>query len=66
MKFNQEIFALGLIALGLVILFLGDSIANIGDEVDSVVTNKWTGIISLGIGAYLLLGKSFKLKTREI
>lgn len=66
MKLSPQVFGIGLIALGLVVLFLGDQIQNIGDEVDSLLTNKWVGFISLGLGAIILIGPSIKIKTREI
>lgn len=66
MKGSEKLFGIGLLALGFVILFLGDSIQNIGDQVDALVTNKWTGVIALGLGAIILFGPSFKLKIREI
>lgn len=66
MKISGQVLGIGLIALGLVVLFLGDKIQNVGDEIDSLITNKWVGIIALGLGAFILVGPSIKLKTREI
>lgn len=53
-----------LLGLGLAILFVGDTVASVGDKVDSLVRNKWTGISLLAIGAviFILSESSVKFK----
>lgn len=42
------------IGLGLVILFVGDKIANVGASVDNLISSKWTGwALLLGGGFWL-------------
>jgi hypothetical protein len=57
-------YAIVFVAIGLAILFVGDTVASVGDKVDSLVRNKWTGVSLLVIGAivFILSESSFKLK----
>lgn len=60
----MKYWAIVFVAIGLAILFVGDTVASVGDKVDSLVRNKWTGISLLAIGAvvFILSESSFKLK----
>lgn len=60
----MKYWAIVFVAIGLAILFVGDTVASVGDKVDSLVRNKWTGISLLAIGAvvFVLSESSFKLK----
>lgn len=60
----MKYWAIVFVAIGLAILFVGDTVASVGDKVDSLVRNKWTGISLLAIGGvvFILSESSFKLK----
>lgn len=55
-------WALIFIAIGLAILFVGDSIANIGASVDKLVASKWTGVALIVIGGFIFVGHDAKFK----
>ena len=48
------------ISAGIVLLFIGDKIANIGQSVDNVVASKWTAIALIVVGGGLIAYKEFK------
>ena len=60
----MKYYAIIFVAIGLAIFFVGDTVASVGDKVDSLVRNKWTGVSLLAIGAvvFVLSESSFKLK----
>lgn len=47
---KYKIAAAVAIGLGLIFLFAGDTISNVGSDVDSLIDNKWfaAGLIGLG------------------
>lgn len=49
------------IGLGLIFWFAGDSLANIGNDVDSLIDNKWfaTGLIAVGALGLAVETKAF-------
>ena len=45
---------LALVAIGAIIIFAGSALANLGDQIDSLVGSKYTGIVLAAIGGFLL------------
>lgn len=60
----MKYWALIVVAIGLAILFVGNSIANIGASVDRLVASKWTGVALLVIGAILFVASDASLKLK--
>lgn len=46
-----------IISIGILLLFIGGKIANIGQSVDSIISNKWTAIALIVIGGGLIAHK---------
>lgn len=55
-------WALIFIAIGLAILFVGSSIANVGASVDKLIASRWTGAALIAIGGVMFIGSDTKLK----
>lgn len=53
-----KVWAFIILGIGVVILFIGDTLAGVGSAVDNLVASKWTGVALLGLGVVLLLGGS--------
>ena len=53
-------FELLVISAGILLLFIGDKIANVGQSVDNVVASKWTAIALIVVGGGLIAYKEFK------
>jgi hypothetical protein len=49
-----------IIAAGILLLFIGDKLAGIGNSVDSVVASKWTAISLIAIGGGVIAYHKFK------
>lgn len=49
-----------IISIGILLLFIGSKIANIGESVDSVISSKWTAISLIVIGGGLIAYKDIK------
>lgn len=45
---------LWIIAAGIVLLFVGSKIANVGASVDSVISSKWTAIALIVVGGGII------------
>lgn len=50
----MKVWAIVAIGVGLVILFVGNSLASIGDSVDRLIRSKLTGVALLGFGLVVL------------
>lgn len=48
-----------IVGIGIVLLFIGDKIANVGASVDSVVASKWTAIALIVAGGGIIANKKF-------
>jgi hypothetical protein len=44
------------VAAGALLLFAGDSIANVGESIDNLIASKWTAIALMVFGAVLFVG----------
>lgn len=58
----MKFWALILIAIGVVIIFAGDSLANIGTSVDNLISSKWTGAALIAAGGIVFVGSESKFK----
>jgi hypothetical protein len=62
-----KFWALIFVGVGLIVLFAGDQIAGVGQSVDNLIANKWTGAGLLLLGVVLFIGgdSSVKLKVER-
>lgn len=49
-----------LIIAGIILLFVGDKLANVGNSVDSIVSSKWTAIALIVAGGGLFLASKYR------
>jgi hypothetical protein len=48
-----------IIGVGILLLFIGDKIANIGNSVDSIVASKWTAVALIVVGGGIIVSRKF-------
>ena len=60
-KINMET-AFTMIGVGIMLLFLGQRLANIGDTIDRIIASKWTAIALIVVGGFFVASQSKQMK----
>lgn len=61
MKINMET-AFATVGAGVLLLFLGSKIANVGDTVDRIIASKWTAVALIVVGGFFVATQSKQMK----